>query len=137
MLGVKNGTIDAKGRIIIPAGFRKELGDEMVVFKSLDDAGCLFIYSKEEWDGLVAKISALPFNEARYLERFIYPAAAELVCDGQGRALIPIELRQYAGLTDSLIINGTGRRLELWNAEKWAAAQQVENMAGYLKEIGF
>ena len=140
MFGAKSCTIDAKGRVFIPAKFRDEMGEELVVFKALDGAKCLFVVSRAEWDELTAKISALPFSQAKQFERYIYPAAADLSCDAQGRALLPADLRQHASLSDGIKINGTGKRLEIWSAGDWESEQQKhtdENMAALIDEIGF
>ena len=140
MFGKKECSIDAKGRVFIPAKFREEMGEELVVFKAFDGAKCLFVVSGEEWETLTAKISALPFSQAKRFERYVYPAAADLSCDAQGRALIPADLRQHASLSGTITINGTGKRLEIWNTENWETENSKysdDGMSDFIDEIGF
>ena len=68
-------TIDAKGRVIMPAKFREELGISFIVTKGLD--GCLFVYSKSEWASLEEKLKTLPFTskDARSFNRFFFAGA--------------------------------------------------------------
>ena len=89
-------TIDAKGRLILPAKFRDALGDVFVVTKGLDK--CLFVYGKDEWAILEEKLKQLPLAkaEARAFVRFFFAGAAEVECDKQGRVLVPANLRDYA-----------------------------------------
>ena len=117
-MGEYSHTIDAKGRMIIPAKFREELGDEFVLTKGLD--GCLFVLSAEEWNALQKKITAMPISKARSLQRFFFAGAAEVEPDKQGRILLPQQLREYAGLEKDVTFIGTSSRAEIWSSEKWA-----------------
>ena len=80
-------TIDAKGRVILPADFRSELGESFVITKGLDS--CLFVYEQAEWDALSEKLRQLPLAkpEARAFVRFFFSGARTLECDKQGRFL--------------------------------------------------
>ena len=62
-VGEYHHTIDEKGRMIIPAKFRGELGTNFVVTRGLEN--CLFVYSYEEWNKIVAKLNSLPFTKKR------------------------------------------------------------------------
>ena len=75
-MGEYNHTIDAKGRLIIPAKFRESLGDEFVITKGLD--GCLFVYTDEEWQNFENKLRTLPLTNknARQFTRFFLAGAA-------------------------------------------------------------
>ncbi len=118
-MGEFHHTIDEKGRIIIPAKFRNELGSELVVTRGLDK--CLFLYSKDEWDKLSNKLSTLPFTkqDARNFNRFFLSGATTSEFDKQGRINITSPLVSYAGLTKDCVIIGVNERLEIWDEEKF------------------
>ena len=116
MRGEYQHNIDAKGRLIFPIKLREELGEGFVIFKGLD--GCIWAYTKEDWDAFEDKIASLPVAKARKLQRF-YSANYPCEPDGQGRILIPQSLRTYAGITKDVIIAGVQRRVEIWDAQRW------------------
>ncbi len=118
-MGEFHHTIDEKGRIIIPAKFRNELGSELVVTRGLDK--CLFLYSKDEWDKLSNKLSTLPFTkqDARNFNRFFLSGATTSEFDKQGRINITSPLISYAGLNKECVIIGVNERLEIWDEEKY------------------
>lgn len=120
-------SIDNKGRIIVPAKYREELGEEFTVTLGLD--GCLFVYPKKEWESFVEKLKNLPGNkEGRQLQRYFLAGAAACEMDKQGRILIPQKLRDAAGLTKDIVFVGVITKLELWSKEKWEANNIYENM---------
>ena len=119
LIGEFQHNIDAKGRVIVPARFREDLGETFYVAKGLDR--CLFVFPPAEWARLQARICAMPISKARKLQRFFFSGAAELVPDRQGRVLIPQPLREYAGLTKDVTFIGAASRAELWNTERWTA----------------
>ena len=119
LIGEFQHNIDAKGRVIVPARFREDLGETFYVAKGLDR--CLFVFPPAEWARLQARICAMPISKARKLQRFFFSGAAELVPDRQGRVLIPQPLREYAGLTKDVTFIGAPSRAELWNTERWTA----------------
>lgn len=116
MRGEYAHSVDSKGRMIFPAKLREELGEGFVIFKGLD--GCIWAYTKEDWDAFEDKIASLPVAKARKLQRF-YSANYPCEPDGQGRILIPQSLRNYAGITKDVIIAGVQRRVEIWDAQRW------------------
>ncbi|MDD4335297.1 MAG: division/cell wall cluster transcriptional repressor MraZ [Desulfotomaculaceae bacterium] len=127
-------TIDAKGRLFIPARFREGLGDSFIITKGLD--GCLFVYTREEWDALEQKLKSLPFTrgDARAFLRFFFSGAAICEIDKQGRILIPGNLREYAGLEKDAVIIGVSTRVEIWSKVQWdkysaKAASSYEEIA--------
>ena len=101
--GEYNHTVDAKGRLIIPAKFREKLGETFVVTKGLD--GCLYVYSDEEWEKIEDKFSELPLTDedARQFTRFFFSGAADCEVDKQGRVLLPAVLREHAGIENCLL----------------------------------
>lgn len=123
-----NHSIDAKGRLIVPAKFREQLGDSFVVTQGLD--GCLFVYANEEWKRFEDKLRQLPLTNpaARKFSRFFLAGAVQCEVDRQGRILIPAKLRKAAGLTKDVILAGVGERIEIWDRERWEASSTYEDM---------
>lgn len=120
-------SIDTKGRIIVPAKYREELGEEFVVTLGLD--GCLFVYPNNEWEAFVEKLKNLPGNkEGRQLQRYFLAGAASCEMDKQGRVLIPQKLRDAAGLSKDIVFVGVISKLEIWSKDRWEANNVYENM---------
>ena len=117
-MGQYEHTIDAKGRTIIPAKYREELGEDFVVTRGLD--GCLFLYPALEWQKFVDKLQKLPSNQnTRRIQRQFLSKAMEVTLDKQGRILIPAHLREYAGLEKDVMVIGAVNRAEIWDKERW------------------
>jgi MraZ protein len=118
-MGEYRHTIDDKGRIIIPAKFRENLGDLFVVTRGLDRA--LFAYPCAEWIQLEQKLKALSFTktDARKFTRFFFSGAAEVEQDKQGRITLPLPLREYAGLKKECVVIGVSTRVEIWCKAAW------------------
>ena len=85
LIGEYHHNIDEKGRLIIPAKFREDIGEKFIVTRGLD--GCLFVYSLVEWEKIVSKLKLLPFTkkDARTFMRFFLSGATECEFDKQGR----------------------------------------------------
>jgi MraZ protein len=118
-LGEFEHTIDDKGRVAVPARFREEITDGLVLTRGFDR--CLQAFPRLVWQSLSERISALSIGheEVRNLRRLIFSGAAELELDRQGRILIPSNLREYAGVRESVIIAGVNTHFELWANERW------------------
>lgn len=117
-MGEYNHTIDEKGRIIIPAKLRTELGDNFVITRGLDN--CLAIYTSDGWKNIIEQYKQLPnIGETRSFLRFIISGATTLEFDKQGRINIPSTLIDFAGLTKDCSIIGVGEHLEIWNKDRW------------------
>lgn len=140
-MGEFEHSIDAKGRLIIPAKFREQLGEQFVVTRGMD--GCLFGYPMSEWDILQDKLKALPINrkDARAFVRFFYSAATECTFDKQGRINLPKPLRDHATLTKQCVIVGVANRFEIWSADRWqdfstTAEEDFDDIAENLIDFG-
>lgn len=140
LIGEYSHNIDAKGRLIIPARFRDELGSKMIVTRGLD--GCLCVYTMEQWDELYHQLSELPTTnkQARTYVRMVMSKAAECELDSQGRILLPSSLINLAGLQKACIISGAGNRVEIWSKEHWDEVNEenedsFEEMAESLTEF--
>lgn len=118
-VGEYSHNIDAKGRIIIPAKFREQLGQHFMVTKGFD--GCLFVYPNDVWEQLAESLVKLPSNQksARYLQRIFISGAQEGEPDKQGKVLISPPHREHAGLEKQVVIIGVGSHIEIWDAQRW------------------
>jgi MraZ protein len=118
--GTYRHRIDGKGRVPIPAAFRRELaGEDRVVVTPLDQ--CLAAYSLQEWAKLEAQLAALPaFSKpVKALSRLLASRAADCEIDAQGRILLPASLRAGCGLARDAVVIGVLNRFELWAPEAW------------------
>lgn len=141
LMGEYLHSIDDKGRVILPAKFREELGASFVVTKGLDH--CLFVYDQKEWAILEGKLKQLPLAkpEARAFVRFFFSGGAEISCDKQGRVLLPNNLREYAHIDKDVVIIGVSNRVEIWDKTTWDAynaqiAPTVAEIAESLADLG-
>ena len=138
-MGEYNHTIDAKGRLIIPAKFREALGDEFVVTKGMD--GCLFVFDNSEWQAFAEKLRSLPMidKEVRQFTRFFLAGAASVEVDKQGRILLPAHLREFAGLEKDVVLVGVGSRVEIWSKDKWETMNSdadMDEIPGAMEGLG-
>lgn len=139
-IGEYQHTIDEKGRMAVPAKFRKQLKKGAVVTRGLDN--CLFLYPSEEWQELSERLARLPLNQsnARGFVRMMLAGAMDVRIDRQGRILIPDYLRRYGQIKNKVIVTGLYNRLEIWAEEKWQiykdrAERTVEDMAEHLNDL--
>ncbi len=118
-IGEYHHTIDDKGRIIIPAKFREELGDSFIITRGIEN--CLFVYSLDSFKNITNKLMSLPFTkkDARNFSRFFMSGATNVELDKQGRVNVAAPLISYANLKKDCVIIGTGDRLEIWSQEDW------------------
>ena len=118
-------TIDAKGRVIIPARFRNILKADTlygVMVTNKDD--CLYAYPFSEWEKVEKKILKFTGPAMNTLRRFFLGKACECMCDKQDRILIPPSLREYAGLKKDIVLVGNLERFEIWDRERWESAEK-------------
>ena len=128
LIGEYSHTIDAKGRMIVPAKFRTELGERFIITKVFD--GCLYGYSIEEWKSIEEKIKTLPLitgKDARNFTRFFFSSAIECELDAQGRILITQNLREHAKLEKEVVVIGVSTRIEIWSKEQWDAYNEEQD----------
>lgn len=120
-MGEYHHSIDDKGRLIIPSKFRKDLGDEFIVTRGIEN--CLFVYPKKSFKKIVEKLETLPFTkkDARSFTRFFLSGATVAEFDKQGRINITSPLISYADIKKECVIVGTGDRLEIWSKKSWDA----------------
>lgn len=141
LLGEYQHSVDDKGRIAIPAKFRKTLARGVVVTRGMDT--CLYLYPLEEWTQFAEKLSRLPINQSnsRAFARLMLAGASNADIDSQGRILIPDYLRQYAGIKSQAVIIGLYNRAEIWDEGCWQQyrtnmEQKTDEIAERLGELG-
>ncbi|MCZ2492394.1 transcriptional regulator MraZ [Dellaglioa algida] len=141
-MGEFKHTLDTKGRLIIPAKFREELGDKFVITRGMD--GCLFGYTQTEWALLEDNLKTLPLTkkDSRAFVRFLYSAATECEFDKQGRINIPASLRQHADLEKKCVLVGVSNRFEVWSEDRWnsfseSASENFDEIAENMVDFGF
>ncbi len=105
--------MDAKGRVFVPVKLREKLGETFIAACVLDR--CVSLYSMDEWNSLLEKLTAAPMAETRKLLRKVTEAAEDVTPDAQGRILLNKNLIARAGLEKPVRIVGAGRRAEIWN----------------------
>lgn len=118
-LGEYQHSLDAKGRVILPARFRDQLADGAFITKGGD--GCLFVYTPEEFMNVATQVreDARRDERRRQAARTFFAGAAEITPDKQGRVAIPQHLRQYAALDRDVTVAGVFSRIELWDSARW------------------
>ncbi len=129
-LGRYAHTLDAKGRMAIPARFRDALADGLVLTRGIDR--CLALYPMAAWLPLAEKVSALPISDpdARTFRRMVFAEAINLELDAQGRILLPPELRRYAEIDREAYVVGVNTSLEIWSPARWDAVNAVMDEDG-------
>jgi MraZ protein len=128
-LGTFTPKLDDKGRLILPAKFRDELAEGLVITKGQEH--CLYVFSEGEFARMHERIREAPITSKQgrdYLRVFLSGAHAELP-DKQHRVTIPGPLRQYAGLDRDLAVIGAGSRAEIWDAEAWQTYLDAQETA--------
>lgn len=125
-IGEYNHSLDAKGRLIVPAKYREELGREFIVTKGLNN--CLWVFPMRSWEKFMEDLSKLPkinSNSGKLLRHF---SAGATCCelDKQGRILLPATLREFADLDKEVVLAGVLERIEIWNKSTWDEDSSVD-----------
>ncbi len=120
-LGRFSHNLDAKGRLAIPAKFRAAVADGLVVTRGIDR--CLSVYPLAAWQSFADRLSALSKTDSdvRLFQRMVFAEAMDEVLDGQGRIVVPPELRRYAGIEREATIVGMNTHIEIWEPARWEA----------------
>jgi MraZ protein len=123
-LGEYELRIDPKGRLAIPARFRDEFRGRLVISRGFDR--CLNIHTLAEWQQVADALVSLPATQLnpRRIARFTFSGAFDLGPDRQGRIVLPLALRQYAGINDEVVLVGVYTHLQVWARDLWAAEKQ-------------
>ena len=133
--------IDPKKRLSLPARWRSEVGEKLIITSGLDQS--LYIYTVHEWEIVAEKLSSLGFAtpEIRSFTRFMLAHAYEIEVDSAGRVLVPESLKKFANLSSKVVLIGMHRRIEVWGEEAWETyskkgESEAETTANKLGELG-
>lgn len=132
-LGEYYHTIDAKGRLFIPAKFRDKLSEGFILSKGFDK--CIRVYPMAEWEKFVEKLEELPAAKDRRILRYFFSSADEGVIDSQGRVTINQTMRSFANLEKEVVISGGCRHFEIWSLKDWEAEQKATDDALVIGEL--
>ena len=136
LLGEYEHTIDDKNRLTLPSRFRGAFAEGIVVTRGMD--GCLYAYTREDWDSLVQnRLASLdPLSqEGRRMQRFFFSGAAETELDKQGRVGLPAALLQHAKLDRDVVVAGVHDHLEIRDRDAWRRElAEVEGSAEHVAE---
>jgi MraZ protein len=141
LIGEYTHTLDEKNRMSLPVKFRKEMGKSIVVAPGLDN--CLSIFTIKEWQKVSDKLSdsSMLASDNRSFSRFIFGQAVIVDVDGNGRILIPENLKIRSNLSTKVVVIGVQNRAEIWNEKAWngyklVVEQQADALADKLGQIG-
>ncbi len=153
LIGEYNHSFDDKSRISLPAKFRKEMGQNVVIAPGIDN--CLFVFTMKGWKDFAERLSRPDSSSVlqadnRNFNRLVIGRAVEVEVDGAGRMLVPEHLREYANLVGGkgssaenvkATIVGVMNRVEVWNSEAWVSyrtefGKKTDVMAERLAEVG-
>jgi len=136
-LGTYSPRLDEKGRVFLPAKFRDELAEGLVITKGQER--CLYVFSAAEFGRLTERLREAPLTAkgARDYSRVFFASAHDDTPDKQGRVTVPPGLREYAGLDRDCVVIGANTRVEIWDAAAWAAylAGQEEQFSSLSEEV--
>ena len=118
-LGTYTPRLDEKSRLILPAKFREELAEGLVLTRGQER--CIYVFSAREFERVHEQMRSAPLSsrQARDYIRVFLSGASDEVPDKQGRVTVPAPLRQYAGLDRDVTVIGEGTRVEIWDSESW------------------
>ena len=118
-LGTYTPRLDEKSRLILPAKFREELAEGLVLTRGQER--CIYVFSAREFERVHEQMRSAPLSsrQARDYIRVFLSGASDEVPDKQGRVTVPAPLRQYAGLDRDVTVIGAGTRVEIWDSESW------------------
>ncbi len=118
-LGTHAPRLDDKGRLFLPAKFRDELAEGLVITKGQER--CLYVFPTAEFGRLTEALRTAPVTAkaVRDYSRVFFASASDETPDKQGRITIPPALREYAGLTRDCTVIGANTRVEIWDSQAW------------------
>ena len=138
LIGHYETNLSPKGRVALPAKFKKLIGTKLIVTAGYEKA--LMLIAPKDWQAVVGQVTnrQLTVGPARATDRFLLGSAFEVELDTQGRFIVPKYLRKYAELGDEVVFIGVGNRLELWSQAKWEAYEQYleKNISKLGEQLG-
>ena len=136
--GMSNHSIDSKGRIVLPAKFREELGDTFYLARGFGNC-CIQAMSTEQFNTICSRIMELPADKAMALQYTFSATAVEVTPNAQGRVIIPQNLREFAEIEGDALVIGMNTRIEIWSQTKFDEymASQQNTIAEALSMLRF
>jgi MraZ protein len=141
LIGEYRHTVDDKRRVSLPAKFREEISDDVVITRGLDS--CLFVYPHDEWEEISKQLSQMSIgqSDSRGFNRFILSGAQEISIDSAGRILIPEYLQDFAEIKEQVVLAGVNNRIEIWDESQWDTyrdriEEDADDLAEKLGEFG-
>ena len=127
--GTYTPKLDDKGRLFLPAKFRDELAEGLVVTRGQER--CLYVWSMEEFQKLTERLREVPVTNkaARDYVRMFFAGASDETPDKQGRVTVPPMLREYASLSKDCIVIGAMNRIEIWDSVSWQTYSDAQEQA--------
>jgi MraZ protein len=120
LIGNFEHKLDAKGRVVIPACFRDELGSRVVA--TTTDNKCISLYSEDSWEEVLTRVGEaakqVPEKGAA-IQRRLMSGSFYLDIDSMGRVLLPDKLRSITSIAQDVCVNGNNNKLEIWDASLW------------------
>ena len=119
-------SVDDKGRLAIPAGYRDGLREScaarLVLTVKPGSRDCLFLYPQNEWRAVVEQLKDIPNANAQAdnFRRIFVGRSKQLEMDRQGRILLPAKHREHAGLTSQVALVGAINKFEIWDKDRWS-----------------
>ena len=126
-LGTGDCSIDSKGRVILPAEYREELGESFYITMGFNT--CAQVMSSAEFDRLRAQIRLLPADKALALQYLLISPAKLVSPNSQGRISIPQKLREDLDLSGEVTVVGMDNRIEIWDKATFAAFMEQQKQA--------
>lgn len=137
LLGTYTPKIDAKGRVALPAKFRSQLGQGLVMARGQER--CVYLLPFDEFRRIASQIqrTSVGNKAAREYLRVFLSGAVDQELDKQGRVVVPQMLRDYANLGSDIVVIGVGTRAELWNKDAWESylAQKEEGYSDIADDV--
>jgi len=141
LIGEYECKVDAKGRLMVPAGLRKQFSPEAEgkLFVKRGIEKCLELYQKHDWESVSEKVSSLNqfVKKNRVFARKFISGATQLELDSVGRVNLPKNLLEYAGVEKELVLFAYGNKIEIWDKAAYDAELDMsdDDFAGLAEEV--
>ncbi|WP_207534627.1 division/cell wall cluster transcriptional repressor MraZ [Desertivirga arenae] len=140
-LGEFECKLDAKGRIMLPSGLRRQMPEAekegLVINRGFEKH--LVVYTRKEWDTIMEDLSKLNQYEKKTREfiRYFTRGATELTLDAAGRVLLPKSLLDYAEIGSDVVLSSQFNKIEVWAKDAYDAQMddEPENFANLAEEV--
>ncbi|MBO5200567.1 MAG: cell division/cell wall cluster transcriptional repressor MraZ [Clostridia bacterium] len=140
LIGGSDHNVDKKGRVFIPARFKADFGENMVICACVFGNKCLWGFTEEGFERFCNKLNKFSYDQTQEMYRVLSDGAAFADFDASGRVLIPSELRSFADIESSVHIVGMKNYIEIWSSELWEETKSKVDMSSFapmVKEMNF